>query len=158
MPSNNLYRNWLRTLGAPEDPVATDTTSSWSLVSLMKALYQKITDGSFAAAVTGRAESLVSLCQGAAAQCAHLMRLCRTYKTSAASSAATSTANAALTAADAVTTAAQAVLSIDAAALAAGHALTGQRVRKDRVATAASATAAAAITPDTLVLGVQVYS
>lgn len=33
------FRNWQRTLGAPEDPVATDTTSEWSAMSLLKALY-----------------------------------------------------------------------------------------------------------------------
>lgn len=33
------FRNWLRTLGAPEDPVATDTSSEWSAMSLLKAIF-----------------------------------------------------------------------------------------------------------------------
>lgn len=36
------FRNWLRTLGAPEDPVATDTSSDWSAMSLLKAIFAKI--------------------------------------------------------------------------------------------------------------------
>lgn len=39
------YRNWLRTLGAPEDPTATDTTSDWSAMSLLKAIYAQLGSG-----------------------------------------------------------------------------------------------------------------
>lgn len=39
------YRSFLRALGAPEDPVATDTSSAWSLISLWKALFQQLTLG-----------------------------------------------------------------------------------------------------------------
>lgn len=35
------FRNWQRTLGAPEDPVATDTSSEWSAMSLLKAIFDK---------------------------------------------------------------------------------------------------------------------
>jgi hypothetical protein len=37
--SSRPFNNWLRTLGAPEDPVATDTTSDWSAMSLLKAIF-----------------------------------------------------------------------------------------------------------------------
>lgn len=161
MALNPKYRNWLRTLGAPEDPVATDTTSEWSLVSLAKALYQKISDGSFATAVTGRAEGLVSICQGAAAQCAAYLRLTRAAKLAAATSAtnaATSETNAATSVSSASAAATQA---IDATNFAAGTAIYGQRARKDRTAAAASATSAAAsaasITAEGIVIGMQVY-
>lgn len=145
------YRNWLQTLGAPEDPVATDTTSAWSLVSLVKAIYGKISDGSFAAAITGRAESLVSLCQGAALACQQSARAAKANRVAAASSATDASANAAI-----------AQLAAQAGSFAAGTALFGQRVKKDRIAAAASASAAAAsaasITSEGIVLGVQVYS
>jgi hypothetical protein len=36
------YRNWLRTLGAPEDPVATDTSSEWSVMSLLKGIFGRL--------------------------------------------------------------------------------------------------------------------
>ena len=39
------FRNWLRTLGAPEDPVATDTSSEWSAMSLLKAIYGQLAGG-----------------------------------------------------------------------------------------------------------------
>lgn len=46
------YNDWLRTLGAPEDPVATDTTSDWSAMSLMKAVYSRIAIATSAATET----------------------------------------------------------------------------------------------------------
>lgn len=33
------FINWVRTLGAPEDPVATNVSDSWSVMSLLKAIY-----------------------------------------------------------------------------------------------------------------------
>lgn len=42
--ADRLYRNYLRTLGAPEDPVATDTSSPWSAMSLLKAVFNSIGD------------------------------------------------------------------------------------------------------------------
>jgi hypothetical protein len=156
------YRNWLRTLGAPEDPVATDTTSEWSLVSLVKALYQKISDGSFAAAVTGRAESLVSLCQGAAAQVAALTKLSRSYKESAEASAASASTSGTNAAASESNAGGYAATAQDALNFIAGTAMFGQRAKRDRVAAQAAKTAAeaaaASITAEGLVLGVQVYS
>ncbi len=146
-----LFRNWIRTLGAPEDPVATDTTSEWSLMSLVKALYQKISDGSFAAAVTGRAESLVALCQAAALGAQQSVGRARTYANTA--SAAATTAS---------TAAATAQSASQSGAFAAGHALLGQRAHKDRVAAeaaqAAAEAAAASVVAEGLVLGIQVYS
>ncbi|MCL4712168.1 MAG: hypothetical protein KJZ73_13075 [Pseudorhodoplanes sp.] len=63
------FRNWLRTLGAPEDPVATNTTDEWSAMSLLKAIYQKISDGSFAAAVASSADGVIKIAvAGAVAQ------------------------------------------------------------------------------------------
>jgi hypothetical protein len=38
------YRDWMRILGAPEDPVATDTSSEWSAISLLKAIYDGVGD------------------------------------------------------------------------------------------------------------------
>jgi len=45
------FSNWLRTLGAPEDPVATNTSAEWSAMSLLKAILSKINDGTLAAAI-----------------------------------------------------------------------------------------------------------
>lgn len=45
---NPKYRDVLATLGAPEDPVATDTSSEWSAMSLLKAIY-----GSVSVLITG---------------------------------------------------------------------------------------------------------
>jgi hypothetical protein len=45
------WRNWLRTLGAPEDPVATDTSSEWSAMSLLKAIYGQLAGGGLQAAL-----------------------------------------------------------------------------------------------------------
>lgn len=152
------YRDWLRAVGAPEDPVATDTSSSWSLISLLKAIFQAIADGSFAAGIVGRAESLVGLAQGGATQAMHYMKLARASRVAAASSASsasTSETNASNSAAVAETFATLGYFT-------AGNAMLGQRAKRDRVAAAASATAAAAsaaaITSEGLVLGVQVYS
>ena len=39
MANRKLNVDWLRTLGAPEDPVATDTSSAWSAMSLLKAVF-----------------------------------------------------------------------------------------------------------------------
>lgn len=163
MPSSNVYRNWLRALGAPEDPVATDTTSEWSLVSLMKALYQKISDGSFAASVTGRAESLVALCQSAALQCAGYLKQTRTAKLAAAASATTAGAAATSASTDASTASAQAALAGASVSFSAGAALFGQRAKKDRVAAASSAAAAASSAgsvpaTETLPLPMQIFS
>jgi hypothetical protein len=42
MANRKLNVDWLRTLGAPEDPVATDTASAWSAMSLLKAVFGNI--------------------------------------------------------------------------------------------------------------------
>lgn len=145
------YRDWLRALGAPEDPVATDTSSSWSLISLWKAIYQAISDGSFAAGIVGRAESLVSLSQAGALQSASAARVTRANKTAAAASAAA-----------AAVSEGNASASSSAAQLAAGFAILGLRTKKDRVAAAASAASAAASaasvpTVEQSILGIHVY-
>lgn len=44
------FSNWLRAIGAPEDPVATDTTSEWSAMSLLKGIFAAATDGTLARA------------------------------------------------------------------------------------------------------------
>jgi hypothetical protein len=146
------FRNLARAIGSPDDPVATDSTSSWSWVSLLKGVHQKVSDGSFAAAVTGRAESLVALCQSAALQCANYLKQTRTAKVAAAASAASAST-------DAATAAAGATI----ANFASGTALFGQRAKRDRVAAAASAAAAAASaasvpTAEQLILPTQVFS
>jgi hypothetical protein len=53
------YRDWLRAIGAPEDPVATDTASPWSFISLLKAIYSKISDGTLAAGIASSADSTI---------------------------------------------------------------------------------------------------
>jgi len=156
------WRDWVQALGSPDDAVATDTTSRWSLISLFKAIYQVATDGTLVAAATGRAESFVSLCQGSVALCAQYMRSARASKTAAATSATNAGTSETNAATSASTASASAGIATDAVNFSAGTALYGQRARKDRVAAAASATAAAAsaasITSEGLVLGVQVYS
>ena len=145
------WRDWVQALGSPDDPIATDTSSRWSLISLWKAIYQVATDGTLVAAATGRAESFVSLCQSAVSQTAHNMRLARASRVAAATSETNASASA--------TTAQLAAVGVS---FAAGTALFGQQAKKNRVAAASSATAAAAsvasITSEGLVLGVQVYS
>lgn len=142
------FRNWLRTLGAPEDPVATDTTSEWSAMSLLKAIYAGLANGTFVATITYVAESYAGQANRAVAMTANYMKQARIYKTA--------------TAADAVTTAAQATIARDAANFVAGNAMLGQRVKKDRQSASASAAAAAAsaasITAESLVLSNQVFS
>lgn len=63
------FRNWLRTLGAPEDPVATDTSSEWSAMSLLKAIYGQLAGGGLQAALvaslTGASASSVAIATGA---------------------------------------------------------------------------------------------
>ena len=56
---SKTFKNWLRTLGAPEDPVATDTSSEWSAMSLLKAIFGKINDGSLASGVAQSAETVI---------------------------------------------------------------------------------------------------
>lgn len=142
------FRNWLRTLGAPEDPVATDTTSEWSAMSLLKAIYSALANGTFVATITFVAETYAHQAHRAVAMTANYVKQARAAK--------------AATAADAVTTAAQATIAKDAANFVAGNALLGQRVKKDRQAAAASAAAAAAsaasITAESLVLPNQIFS
>ena len=62
------FINWLRTLGAPEDPVATDVSSPWSAMSLLKAIYQQLADGGLAstaiAALSSTSESSVTVGTG----------------------------------------------------------------------------------------------
>lgn len=41
------FNSWLRSLGAPEDAVATDTSSAWSAMSLLKAIYGGLQSGAF---------------------------------------------------------------------------------------------------------------
>jgi hypothetical protein len=137
------FRNWLRTLGAPEDPVATDTSSEWSAMSLLKAIYQAMVNGTFVSAITYVAESYAGQANRAVAITNNYMKRSRAAAVS--------------TAADAVTTAAQATLAKDAANLVSGNAMLGQRVRKDRLAAAASATAAAA-SADSFILPSQIFS
>jgi len=149
------FRNWLRTLGAPEDPVATDTTSEWSAMSLLKAIYAGLANGAFVSSVTFAADSFANQATRAVALTANYTKQARASKVSAAASAVS-------TAADAVTTAAQATIAKDAANLVAGNAMLGQRVKKDRFASSASAAAAAAsaasITPESLILPNQIFS
>lgn len=157
------FRNWLRTLGAPEDPVATDTTSAWSAMSLLKAIYAAAADGSIGAAITGRAEGFVALCQGAVMQCAGYVRLARVSGVAAAASASAANASASNASTDAATASGYATVARDAADLIAGMSMLGQRAKKDRVAAAASAAAAAASaasvpTAEQAVLAIQIYS
>ncbi len=135
MPLAPKFRNWLRTLGAPEDPVATDTSSEWSAMSLLKAIYQALANGTFVSTITFVAESYAGQANRAVAITANYMKRSRAAAVS--------------TAADVVTTAAQATIAKDAAGMAAGNALLGQRVKKDRQAAAASASAAANSSGDT---------
>ena len=137
------FRNWLRTLGAPEDPVATDTSSEWSAMSLLKAIYQAMANGTFVSTITFAAESYAGQANRAVAMTANYMKRSRTAAVS--------------TAADAVTTAAQAVIAKDAANFVSGNAMLGQRIRKDRLAAAASATAAAT-SADSFILPSQIFS
>jgi hypothetical protein len=137
------FRNWLRTLGAPEDPVATDTSSEWSAMSLLKAIYQAMANGTFVSTITFMAESYAGQATRAVAITNNYMKRSRAAAVS--------------TAADVVTTAAQVSLAKDAANLVAGNAMLGQRVRKDRQAAAASATAAAA-SADSFILPSQIFS
>ena len=143
MPLAPKFRNWLRTLGAPEDPVATDTSSEWSAMSLLKAIYQAMANGTFVSTITFAAESYAGQANRAVAITNNYMKRSRAAAVS--------------TAADAVTTAAQATIAKDAANLVAGNAMLGQRVRKDRLAAAASATAAAA-SADSFILPSQIFS
>jgi len=145
------FRNIARAIGSPDDPVATDSSSSWSWISLLKAVFQSISDGTLVAAATGRAESFVSLCQSAAGQTAHNMRLARASRIAAAASEANASASAT-----------SAEFSAAGVGFAAGTALFGQRAKKDRILAQTAATNAAAsaasITSEGLVLGVQVFS
>lgn len=63
------FVDWLRTLGAPEDPVATDTSSDWSAMSLLKAIYGQIAGGGLqaglVAALSGSSTSSVAIGTGA---------------------------------------------------------------------------------------------
>ena len=78
------FVDWLRTLGAPEDPVATDTSSEWSAMSLLKAIYGKISDGSLAAGIASSAESQIRTAVGSAtAQGNKLISRARAAATSA---------------------------------------------------------------------------
>jgi hypothetical protein len=45
MALNVRFRNWLQSLGSREDPTATDTTSPWSAMSLLKAIYAQLAGG-----------------------------------------------------------------------------------------------------------------
>lgn len=84
----DTFRNRLRTLGAPEDPVATDTSSEWSAISLLKAIYGKITDGSLAAGVASAAESQIRTAAASAmAHTNNLISRARAAATSAETSA-----------------------------------------------------------------------
>lgn len=140
------FRNWLRTLGAPEDPVATDTSSDWSLMSLVKAIFQKIDDGSLASGIAGAADGVIKVAvagaiaqvnlaakraqritAGAAASAAQAegfvnvalgaIAQCANYMKRARTSAIAAAASAVSTAANAVSTAADVVTT-------AGHAIT----------------------------------
>lgn len=143
------FKTWLRTLGAPEDPVATDTSSEWSAMSLLKAIYAALANGTFVASITSVAESSAAQATRAALMAANYMKLARTSKISAA--------------ADALSAAGNAIVAKDAANLVAGNAMLGQRVKKDRVAAAASAAAAAASaasvpSAEALILPNQIFS
>jgi thiamine transporter ThiT len=156
------FRNIARAIGSPDDPIATDTTSAWSWISLLKGIYQAINSGTFAASITGRAEGFVALCQSAAQQVGAYARAAKSSKIAAASSASSASTSATNAATSEANSAGYAILTRDAANFASGTVLFGQRARKDRAAAAASATAAAAsaasITAEGLILGVQVYS
>jgi hypothetical protein len=167
------FRNWLRTLGAPEDPVATDTSSEWSALSLLKAIYLAISNGSLAAGIAVSVDGAVkSAVAGAIAQVnlaakraaqvsstatasafqaesfATFVRgavaQCAQYMRLARASKVAAAASAVLTAADVVTTTEMATTAKDASNFSSGQAMFGQRAKKDRVAAAASAAAAAA--------------
>jgi hypothetical protein len=133
------FRNWLRTLGAPEDPVATDTTSEWSAMSLLKAIYAALANGTFVSTITFIAESYALQANRAVALTANYLKLTRASRIAAAASA--------------VSAAADAVIAKDAANLVSGNAMLGQRVKNDRAAAAASAAAAAALVSGNAMLG-----
>lgn len=66
--SNRTFKNWLRTLGAPEDPVATNTSAEWSAMSLLKAVYGQLAGGGLqlglVAAMTATSGSSVAIGTG----------------------------------------------------------------------------------------------
>jgi hypothetical protein len=158
------FRNWLRTLGAPEDPVATDTSSEWSAMSLLKAIYAALANGTFVSTITFLAESYAGQANRAVAMTANYMRLARAARIAAAADAVIAKDAANLVAGNAmlgqrvkrdrVAAAASAALASN---LVAGQAMLGQRTKKDRVAAAASATAAAA-SADSFILPSQIFS
>lgn len=157
------FRNWLRTLGAPEDPVATDTTSEWSAMSLLKGIFKAASEGTIGAAVTGRAEAFVALCQGAVNQCAQYVRAARASKLAAQAAAVSTAADVITTNTNASTSVQQAGLAMAASGIVAGNAMLGQRAKRASISAAASAAAAAASaasvpTVEQSVLGIQIYS
>lgn len=157
------FRNWLRTLGAPEDPVATDTSSEWSAMSLLKAIYKAASEGTISAAITGRAEGLVAMCQSAAVQCANYLKQTRVARNAAQASAANAATSESNAAASASTASAMADVAAQSLHFAAGTAMYGQRAKQDARAAeaarvAAEAAAASVPTSEQLVLPVQVYS
>jgi hypothetical protein len=143
------FRNWLRTLGAPEDPVATDTSSEWSAMSLLKAIYAGLADGAFVSGVTFAAEGFANQATRAIAITANYTKQAKASKVAAAASAVS-------TAADVVTTAGNAMIAADAAGLVAGNAMLGQRAKKDRVL--AQAAAASIPSAESIILPTQIFS
>ena len=82
------YRDFLRAVGAPEDPVATDTSSSWSFVSLLKAIYGKINDGTLAAGIVSAGDSAIRMAAaGATAQAQRFAKQAKASQVAAAASA-----------------------------------------------------------------------
>jgi hypothetical protein len=103
------FRNLSRAIGSPDDTAATDSTSSWSWVSLLKGIYQKISDGTLAQQISddrihiaeastsargmahaarARASAYattqaLSLIQGAVAHCTDMMRRTKVLKSDA---------------------------------------------------------------------------
>lgn len=171
--AGRTFVNWLRTLGAPEDPVATDISSPWSAMSLLKAIYQKIADGSIAAGVAGSADSIIkvavagaiaqvnqaakrasSISASAAASASQVEALgtfvrgavakCAQYMRQARTSRIAAASSASNASASEINAAGSSVLAAQSVNIAAGFALFGQRAKRDRVAAAASAVAAAA--------------
>lgn len=130
---SKLFKNWLRTLGAPEDPAATSSSGDWSAMSLLKAIFGKINDGSLAAGIAGNADAVIkiaaagasamtnevvkrakrsalnaaasaALAEGFAAACAGAVAKTAQYMKLARASRVSATASAVATAADVVTT------------------------------------------------------
>lgn len=172
--TDRRYRDWLRALGAPEDPTATDTTSPWSAMSLLKAIYSKVANGELAAGIAATADSqiraaasaaanrgndlvrrarraaeqteaIATYVRGAIAQCANYVKLSRANRVAAAASETAAGASATFVSS-----------AVGAAAVTAGMAMFGQRAKRDRVA--AQAAAASVPTADNTVLANQVFS